>query len=129
MIRMRSILILLLCFSLVSCAPVAFVAGTAAGVGGYKYYEGALTVIYQASYQKTWDASLKALEEMSIRITSKQLDITSGGIMAIEASGRTMKIFLKYISPQETEVTIRVGLFGDEDASKIIKDKIASILF
>lgn len=112
-----------------SCAPLAFVAGTAAGIGGYKYYQGSLSVIFQAPYMETWDATLKALEDMGFQMESKKHDLTSGRIKAKLADSKPVTVSLKYRSSNETDAVIRVGLFGDENASHVIKDKIGKRLF
>ena len=114
---------------LMGCAPVAFLAGSVAGVGGYKYYKGALTVVYQASYVETWDASLKALEAMEFKIEKKENNLTSGTIEALRADKKTVTVSLKYRSSTETEAKIRVGLLGDQNASDVVKDRIAKELF
>ena len=70
-LRRISICIVIPCaFVILSgCAPLIFLgAGTAAGVAGYKYYDGALNVVYQASYMDTWDAALKALSRMNLKV-------------------------------------------------------------
>lgn len=126
----RYLLPVLFCFFLASCAPLGlFAAGTAAGIGGYKWYQGALNVIYQAPYMNTWDAALKVLEEMEFTIESKKHDSTTGKIVAKRADEKPVTISFKYRSSEETEVTIRVGLFGDRNASMVIKEKIRSKLF
>ena len=120
----------LLCCCLASCAPLVFFgAGTAVGVGAFKWYQGALTVIYQAPYIATWDATLKALEDLKLRIESKKHDLTSGKIAATDTDEKPVTVSLSYRSAQETEVVIRVGFFGDKDASNIIKEKIRKALF
>ncbi len=127
--RGRFLFPVLVCLCIAGCAPVAFMVGAAAGVSGYKYYEGALTVVYQAQYIKTWDASIKALTDMGFSIKDKKQDLTKGKIEAMRADNKPVTVSLKYVSSQETEVTIRVGLLGDENASHVIKDKIRSVLF
>ncbi|MFC1819906.1 DUF3568 family protein [Thermodesulfobacteriota bacterium] len=129
MTKVRGLFSILLCFCLANCAPIAFLAGAAAGVSGYKYYKGSLTVIYQAQYMKTWDASIKAMEEMGFNIEDKKQELSTGKIEARLADNKPVTVSVKYKSSQETEVTIRVGLFGDENASNVIKDKIGSVLF
>ena len=115
---------------LMSCAPlVLFGAGTAAGVAGYKYYHGALTVIYQASYMETWEASLKALEDMNIKIQEKSHDLTVGNIKAQRADKTPVLMTVKYKSSQETTVVIRAGWLGDKTASIAIKEAIRKTLF
>ena len=122
--------LLLLSLPLVGCAPLVFMGiGTAAGVAGYKYYEGALNVIYQASYDQTWEATLEALEKMDIKIEDRTRELTTGKITAVLSDGRKIVIGHKYQSPQETEVVIRVGVFGDEKASLLIKEEIRKALF
>jgi len=125
--KLRYVFLLLLCLCLTSCAGLLL--GAAAGVGGYKWYEGALTVVYQAPYEKTWDASLKALEDMGLTIENKTEKLGSGTISTKEdTNNKKVTIKVEYKSAEETELTIRVGLFGDKNASNLIKDKIEGIL-
>jgi uncharacterized lipoprotein len=130
MFKFRYTLPLLLCLFLTGCAPVLLLSGAAAGIGGYKYYKGLLTVVYEAPYENTWDASIKALEDLEFTIQEKTEKIGSGKISAASSSkDQEANLFLEYVSPHETQVSIRVGLLGDENASNVIKDKIGSILF
>ena len=130
MIKAKHVISLIFCLSLASCAPVVFLGGAAAGVAGYKFYEGSLEVIYQAPYMETWDAALRALERTNIEVTDKKHDYTSGKIDAMGGDEKEIHISVKYKSAQETEVKIRVGVFfGDESASNVIKDEIRKELF
>jgi Protein of unknown function (DUF3568) len=111
------------------CAPLIFFgAGTAAGVAGYKFYDGALNVIYQASYMDTWDAALKALSRMNLKVEKSDHDLKKGEIVARRPDGTRVTLSIEYKSPNETEAVIRVGFFGDEPASVAIKEKIREIL-
>jgi hypothetical protein len=111
------------------CAPLIFFgAGTAAGVAGYKYYDGALNVVYQASYMDTWDASLKALSRMNLNVEKSDHDSQKGQIVARRTDGTKVTLCIEYKSPNETGAVIRVGFFGDEPASVAIKEKIREIL-
>jgi hypothetical protein len=127
--KIISVFPLLLCFAFTSCVPVAMVAGAAAGIGGYKYFEGALTVTYNAPFKKTWEATLTALETADLKIEEKDHGITSGKIKTRRPDDTVVTIKMKYLSSDQTEVDIKVGLFGDEKESNVIKDKIASELF
>ena len=123
------LLSLLLFLFLAGCTSlVLFGAGTGMGVGGYKYVKGSFTVIFQAPYMKTWDATLKALENMNFKIETQEHDLTAGMIEAKGAEDRWVRIIFQYKSSQETEVVIRVGLFGDEEASMAIKEEIRKVL-
>jgi len=119
---------LVLLMGLTSCYPLGFfAAGGAAGVGGYKYYQGGLTVVYQAPYIKVWDATLTTLKKMKLEIESAKHDLTSGQISAKMTDGTYVTVGVKYESPETTHVTIRVGL-GDKDSSLIIKERIQKTL-
>ncbi len=127
----RKVMIVAVFMSLIlgGCAPMAFIGGAAIGVGGFKYYNGALIVIYQAPFEKTWDASVKALENLNYQIYERQLKMTSGTILTTGTLKERIKISLKYVSLEETEVSIRVGIVGDEALSTKIKDKITETVF
>ena len=129
MIRMRHMICVLFCLMSVSCAPVVFLGGAAAGVAGYKYFEGALEVIYESPFMETWDAALKALDRMDMEVTDKKHDSTTGKISAMASDKNEVKLSFKYKSTEETIVSIRVGLFGDEPASEAIKEGIRKELF
>lgn len=119
----------LISFFFAGCAPLAFIGGAALGVGGYKYYNGALIVIYKAPFNKTWDASVSALENLDYQIYESNKKMTSGTIITTGTLKERIKLSLKYVSLEETEVTIRVGLLGDKAASNKIKDKISALVF
>lgn len=111
------------------CAPLIFFgAGTAAGVAGYKYYDGTLNVIYKAAYIDTWDAALQALSRMNLKVEKSDHDTKKGEIQARRQDGTRVTLSIEYKSPNETEAMIRVGFFGDEAASVAIKEKIREIL-
>ena len=126
--RMSLFLLLVFLFLAGCTSLVLFGAGTGMGVGGYKYVKGSFTVIFQAPYMKTWDATLKALERMNFKIETHEHDLTAGMIEAKGAEDRWLRITLQYKSSQETEVVIRVGLLGDEEASMAIKEEIRKVL-
>jgi len=110
------------------CQPlILFSAGGAAGIMGYKYYEGGLIIVYQAPYTKVWDATLMALKEMKFEVESSKDNLTSGKITAKRADNTPVVITLEFESPETTKTIIRVGL-GDKDGSIVIKEKIRKIL-
>ena len=131
MMRQRIFLLPLISFLfLTGCgALVVFGAGTAAGIAGYKWYEGALTVVYEAPYEKAWQATLRALEDMALQIESQKHDITKGTIKAKLKDGRSLSVSLAYKSAQQTEVVIRVGFFGDKESSDVVQENIRKELF
>ena len=129
MIRMKHMLSVLLCLMSASCAPILILGGAAAGVAGYKYYEGALEVVYESPFMETWDAALGVLDRMDIEVTNKKHDLTAGKISAMRPDEKDVSLSFKYRSTEETEVSIRVGIFGDEHASDALKEEIRKKLF
>lgn len=129
--RARCLMLGILCLLLTGCGAAVLVGtGTAAGVIGYRYYEGALTVIYKAPFKDTWHASLKALKGMEgFRVESSDHDITDGKIWGEFGDGKPVKVFLKYRAANETEVKIRVGALGERKGAMIIKERIKEALF
>jgi uncharacterized lipoprotein len=118
-----------LLFFLTGCGAMILAgAGAAAGIAGYKYSQGALTVIYKAPFQKTWDASLTALEQMDCKIESAKNSITSGDIWGKFSDGKMVNISITYKSVDETEAVIRVGALGEKEAALIVKDEIGKAL-
>ena len=131
MIRVKSLILGISCFLLTGCGAAVLVGtGTAAGVMGYKYYEGALTVHFKAPFKDTWDATLRVLKGMEgLKIESSDHNITEGKIWAAFSDGKPVKVSFKYRSANETEVKIRVGVLGEEKGSMIIKERIRKALF
>ena len=130
MFKKLAIVLILISFTFAGCAPVAFIGGAALGVGGYKYLNGSLIVIYKAPFDKTYDASISALEKLGYQIYERNKKMsTSGKIETTGSVSDRVKLSLKYVSLEETEVSIRVGLLGDEMISNKIKDKITDIVF
>ncbi|HOP46941.1 MAG TPA: DUF3568 family protein [Desulfobacteraceae bacterium] len=130
MSRFRSFLPVVLLLLIAGCGPIIlFGAGTAAGIAGYKYYKGALTVIFEASFMETWNATLKTVEDMKLEIESSEHKISTGNIKAKYPDNTPLSISIEYRTLKETEVEIRVGLLGDKDASLDIKERIRKVLF
>lgn len=129
MLKMRYVSPIFVLIFLTSCVPVVFFAGTVAGIGSYKYYQGVLTVVYEAPYIDTWEATLKSVDNLKMQIKKKDHDLTAAKIVAKLADNRTVTISLKYKSSEETEVNIRVGLLGNKDTSDQIKEEIRKVLF
>ena len=123
--------LLILCFILTACAAplIAFGLGTAGGVVAYRYHEGQTIVVYEAPFEKTWDATLVALNQMQMRVESSSHDISSGKITAIRADNKSVYISVKYQSADKTEAKIGVGPVGDKEGSNAIAKKIREVLF
>jgi hypothetical protein len=86
MVKRRLQLVALLCCFLIglsACSRKWAVIGAAAaavGTGAYFYIKGDLKRNYEAPMDKTWDATVKALEALQINVESKQNDALTGVI-------------------------------------------------
>lgn len=127
--RSNVLAVISLLWILAGCGPVLlFGAGTAAGVGGYRYYHGALDLLLEVPFMKAWDAALSALEDLGWKVKSAKHDLTSGKIAAKTPDGEPVGLAMSYRSAQETQVVIRVGLFGNKQRSLTLKEHIQSAL-
>jgi hypothetical protein len=134
MAKRRLQLIALLCCFLIGLSAcsrkwVAIGAAAAAvGAGTYYYVKGDLKRNYEAPMDKTWDATVKALEALKINVESKQHDALTGVINGKLADGKSFTVNLKRLNESSTEVGVRIGTFGDRERSEAIHDKILSSL-
>ncbi len=107
-----------------SCAPAFLGVGAGVGIAGYKYVSGTLSVEYVADYDKVWEATFNSLKELDIKIEKIEKDALNGYIKGKKADGKIVVVKLKNKPSNIVEVKIKVGIFGDEEASKIIKKAI-----
>ena len=89
------------------------------------YVKGELKTTYAASLDRAWEATLSALKDLQIKVRESKKDATKGDIEATKADGTKVTIALEPAGPDTTTVRIRVGTFGDEEASRVINRKIA----
>jgi len=124
MVLMRGIALLLLFSTLILQGCVA-VIGAGAGATTVAYLEGELQTNYAAPFNRTWEAALVALKDLEIKVYNTAKDATGGVIEATKADGTKIKLNLKPSGPDTTSVKIRVGIFGDEEASRTISRQIS----
>jgi len=128
--KLRIIVIALLCAALAGAcayraqAPVAKPAYTPPMVS---YSGGILDARYAASFDQVWNAALVSLEDLKMPVVSTQ-KVAGGLINATGTDGTPLQITIQPLSPGNTEVQIKVGAVGNEQASRIINDQIRSRL-
>ena len=128
--RVRSLVLVFLFLLSTGCASVIFFgAGAATGVVGYKYYKGALTVIFEAPLMETFEACVTTLKNQDIKVERTDRDVTSAKIEARRSDNKPVSISLTYRSAKETEAVLRVGHLGSKTESIALKDEIAKVLF
>jgi hypothetical protein len=134
MLKRRLQLIAVLCCFLIGLSACskkwAVIGATAAavGTGAYFYVKGDLKRNYEASMDKTWQATVNAIEELKLSTESQQNDAFGGVIKGKMADGKGFTINVKRLGENMTEVGVRIGTFGDRVKSEAIHDKILSKL-
>ncbi|MCG6537897.1 MAG: DUF3568 domain-containing protein [Syntrophales bacterium LBB04] len=104
----------------------ALVLGGAAvgtGAGTYYYFNGGLQTEYNASFDKVWTACEKTMADMHALNVLPMKEIGSGTISATINDAK-VQFAVKYKAKNFTNVTVRVGLFGDNIGSQLLQDKI-----
>jgi hypothetical protein len=109
---------------------IAAGAGAAVGVGASEYIGGEMKQAYAAPMEKTWNAVLEAGDELKMKTTEKSIDNLDKNrvVKGRTYEGKDFEISLEALGKDVTMVKVRIGVFGDEKASKTIQEAIAKNL-
>jgi hypothetical protein len=102
-------------------ATVGIGAAAGAGYAAYAYSKGDLEAKLDHKLDKVYDATLKVIEKRDYDLKDKDKDDDKARIEAEipNKDDKALKINLEE-DGKETKISIRVGVFGDEDLSKSI---------
>lgn len=122
----RALLISILlaaCIGITSgCLPL--LAGGAAGGISVAYVANELQAQEETSIQEAYAATIEALEELGLTVTSKEKDALTSKIIASGAEDKEITVRLERQTDYVTTIRIRVGLIGDRGFSMLILEKI-----
>ncbi|MEY4385174.1 MAG: hypothetical protein RLY20_457 [Verrucomicrobiota bacterium] len=104
------------------CAAV--IVGAGAGAGVYAYVRGEMKGNENHSLDQTWAATQAAMKDLQFNVSSQQKDALQARLIARTAMDKRIEINLTKITDNTTEVTIRVGTFGDQTLSHTIVQAI-----
>jgi len=123
-----ALIVLMCCFSLYGC-PFLVVTGAAVagGTGTYYYVEGEMRTDYYFSVDGVWSAIEKTIADMKGRDVEPDKQTDGGKIVAV-INDEKVTFRLKYKDKDLTTLGIRVGVMGNEAASKVIHDRVADNL-
>lgn len=110
------------------CTPALVGLGAGGGFGTYSYIKGELKALYPYPYDRTWNASLTAMERLEINVIRQERDALNGRIKGKRGDGKTVVIKVENKGLEVTEVGVRVGSFGDQEASRKIQQTILNVL-
>ena len=106
------------------CAAVLVAGGAAAGAGVVYWVEGALRTTLGYPIRSVHDATVQSLKDLSIGIVADKTESFSGEIESALRGGSNVRVYLKAVSSTATEVTIRIGVFGDKAQSEMVLNAI-----
>lgn len=92
--------------------------------GTIAYVRGDLQVTESEPIDVVYEATLKALEDLDLSITSQSKDALVAEIITYDAQDKKIGIKLKASTDKTTQLSIRVGVFGSETKSRLIYEKI-----
>ena len=101
---------------------LAVVGGGAAGTVADG--KGDLGAVESRNIDAVYAATKKAADELGLKVTRDTKDSLGAVIVARDAQDKKVTIKLKTTAENTTELSIRVGTFGDETKSQLIYDKI-----
>ncbi|MFA4943614.1 MAG: DUF3568 family protein [Lentisphaeria bacterium] len=109
---------------------VLFVAGAAAGAGaaGVAYVKGEMRGRMEAEPRGVEKAAVKAFEVLEIRKISAGASALDAEVVGRTATDKKVTVTAKAAGKAESDVAIRVGVFGDEALSRRIYDEIKAQL-
>ena len=108
--------------AMVGCIPLLI--GAVAGVGGMTFVKGKLIHNVDHTVSQVNKASLKALKDLHLFVTSDELNKRSSVIKAEYESGKNISVFIDALTERSSRITIRIGTFGDPEKSQAILNAI-----
>lgn len=106
---------------------VAVVAAGAAGAG-VAWVRGALETNLAADIDRCYRAAETAVEKLELATVSRKKSAVDAAVLARTALDKRVEIVLKRTGPRSTQVSIRVGVFGDEALALTILERIKAEL-
>lgn len=122
--RLKNLLLILVLLS-TGCAAV--VIGGAAAVGTYTYTAGQLKKTYNANLDATYKATIAGCESLGLPVLDREKQLSKASVKTMDGE-LDVWISIDVQSSTTTEVSIRVGYLGDEQASRRIHEAIGSKL-
>lgn len=105
---------------LLTTGCVALMVGAGAGAAGTVYVMGKLQERVEASVPKVQKATIAGLQDLNLPIQKNEGDKLSAQIESKTADEKTISIKINFVTESLSELTIRVGLTGDEQRSREI---------
>ncbi len=110
------------------CFLVAVGAAGAAGAGTVAYVRGELDASLGNQYDRVINATDAAVGQLELAKVRESKDAFSAEIIARNSLDKKIDITISKEADNLTKLTIRIGVFGDEEESRAILDRIRTNL-
>ena len=111
-------------FVTVASGCVPLLIGATVGAGGVAYVKGALVHNIDEPVEDIHKASLAAFKGLNLFVASDELNRHSAVIKAEYEDGKKIDIKIDAITEFVSKVTIRIGVIGDQEDSRLILNAI-----
>jgi len=116
-----------LLLNIYGCVPL--LAGAAGGAGTGAWLSGKLSQEFHSPYERTIDATKKALKSLKLEITKETKDANITQLKSIYLDGKETWVDIRKISDNSTKVEVRVGgVQPDKEAAGTILKAIQRYL-
>ena len=110
------------------CVVAAVGVAGAAGAGSVAYIRGELDAHLGSPFEVVAAAADKSVVQLQFYKVSETKDAFSEKIVARDAEDKKIEITAEKEADNLTKLTIRIGMFGDEEKSHAILDKVSANL-
>lgn len=117
-----SVLCVFSLMTMIGCVPL--IIGAAAGAGSMIYIKGSLVRNVDHTVARVNKASVAALKDLGLFVMSDELNKRSSVIKAEYEDGKSVSVFIDALTERSSKITIRIGVFGDQDRSQGILNVI-----
>lgn len=119
---------ILLLTVLLTSGCVLLLAGAAGGVGTAVWLSGKLTQEVNASFDKSKQAAIKAMHSLEFEITKQTTTDQVAQFMGLYSDARPIWIDIRRLTSSTSRIEVRVGTVSDQDAARIILNRIIGYL-
>ena len=120
----KQIVLSVLIVSIVGMAGGCVVAAAGLGAGTVAYVRGDLETMEAKSLDEVYNATEKAVSELGLNISRKTKDAMSAVFVGRDAEDKKIRIKLTAAEDDMTELSIRIGMFGNETKARRIYEEI-----
>lgn len=106
------------------CGCAAVVVGAAAGLGTAAWFSGKLSEEVDMPRERSITVTKSALQSMGMKIEKETITREVVQIIAIYVDGTTTWIDIRAVSKKRSRIEVRVGVTGNQEASRRILDVI-----